>query len=365
MGRSGQARPRKLDSGRWRIEFMVDGKRHSKTFDKRSDAVAYQRAALVDANRGEFVAPDKQRARVSDRLDAWLELKASDPNFEDSTLRVNRSKIKHHIRPHLGHLTMEQLTIEAIERWRNTLVETAGSSCARSCFGILRAFLSDQKRHGYVATNAAKDVKAPSHRTAEMTFLEPRELRAVVAAMDRPWAADVTLGLAYIGCRIGDLRALAPEDYDRINGRLRVWDHKNKKERRIPVFPALKEVLDRCLERGRGADWLFTTHSDYGQFAINPSHYNSEHLKPALARAGIGRNVRPHDLRHTCASWLIRMGFGPVHVAAYLGHANPTTTMRVYSHLFADDFSDMGDALDQMSRMQPDDGNVTPIRKAK
>ncbi|MBW3567569.1 MAG: tyrosine-type recombinase/integrase, partial [Proteobacteria bacterium] len=68
----------------------------------------------------------------------------------------------------------------------------------------------------------------------------------------------------------------------------------------------------------------------------------------ALEKAGVDRRVRIHDLRHTCASWLIKQGFGPVHVAAYLGHANPTTTMSTYAHLFADDMADMGSALDSM-----------------
>jgi integrase len=363
MGRSGQARPRKLDSGRWRIEFMLDGKRHSKTFDRRSDAVAYQRAALVDADRGEFVAPDKQRARVSDRLDAWLELKAGDPNFTEGALRAYRSEVNNHIRPHLGRLTMEQLTVEAVERWRNLLVEAHGPALAQRCHKVLRSFLTTQHRHGYVTQNAARMVKAPRHTPAEQTILEPHELRAVVAAIERGWAKDVVLGLAYVGCRVGDFSRLRPEDWDKINHRLLVRDSKNKTQRRIPVFPALREVLGRA--EARGGEFLFMTDGLQGQARLRSSAFAARHLKPALVEANIGRNVRVHDLRHTCASWLIRMGFGPVHVAAYLGHANPTTTMRVYSHLFADDFSDMGDALDQMSRMQPDDGNVTPIRKAK
>ena len=44
--------------------------------------------------------------------------------------------------------------------------------------------------------------------------------------------------------------------------------------------------------------------------------------------------IRLHDLRHTTASILISSKLDPPSVASRLGHADPSVTMRIYSHAF-------------------------------
>ena len=57
------------------------------------------------------------------------------------------------------------------------------------------------------------------------------------------------------------------------------------------------------------------------------------------------RKVRPesfrfHDLRHTCATLLLRQGVNPKFVQELLGHADVSLTLNVYSYVLPD----MGDA---------------------
>jgi integrase len=51
----------------------------------------------------------------------------------------------------------------------------------------------------------------------------------------------------------------------------------------------------------------------------------------ARRKAGLP-HVRFHDLRHTCASWLINAGVDLYTVGRILGHSTPLTTSR-YAHL--------------------------------
>ena len=44
------------------------------------------------------------------------------------------------------------------------------------------------------------------------------------------------------------------------------------------------------------------------------------------------RRRTPHDLRHTWASHMLAGGADLAYISAQLGHANPSITLRIYSH---------------------------------
>lgn len=56
-------------------------------------------------------------------------------------------------------------------------------------------------------------------------------------------------------------------------------------------------------------------------------------LAKVVARAGIPP-VSPHDLRRTCAHWLLQRGARMEEVSAILGHRSITTTQKVYARLY-------------------------------
>ena len=51
--------------------------------------------------------------------------------------------------------------------------------------------------------------------------------------------------------------------------------------------------------------------------------------------------IRLHDFRHSCASFLINHGTTPVLVSKWLGHANISMTLNVYSHLWPNALEDI------------------------
>ena len=62
-------------------------------------------------------------------------------------------------------------------------------------------------------------------------------------------------------------------------------------------------------------------------------------FKATLRRARLPE-IRFHDLRHTCATLLLRQGVNPKYVQDLLGHADISLTLNTYSHVLPD----MGDA---------------------
>jgi integrase len=63
-------------------------------------------------------------------------------------------------------------------------------------------------------------------------------------------------------------------------------------------------------------------------------------FKAVLKRAALPQSFRFHDLRHTCATLLLRQGVNPKFVQDLLGHADISLTLNIYSHVLPD----MGDA---------------------
>jgi integrase len=61
-------------------------------------------------------------------------------------------------------------------------------------------------------------------------------------------------------------------------------------------------------------------------------------------------HARLHDLRHVHATTLLLAGT-PVHVvAARLGHANPSITLRVYAHVISHQLSEAAGTFAQVMR---------------
>jgi integrase len=58
---------------------------------------------------------------------------------------------------------------------------------------------------------------------------------------------------------------------------------------------------------------------------------------PALEAAGLPKDRRIHDLRHTCASLLIDQGHSPKSIQAHLGHSSIAVTLDVYGHLYPEE----------------------------
>jgi integrase len=100
---------------------------------------------------------------------------------------------------------------------------------------------------------------------------------------------------------------------------------------RLPRF--LRDELAACLaDRPHAADDLVFTAPLGGP--LRDSKWVPGSFKPAVRAAGLPSGLRWYDLRHTCASLLIREGASVKAVQRQLGHATATITLDTDGHLY-------------------------------
>ena len=126
----------------------------------------------------------------------------------------------------------------------------------------------------------------------------------------------------------------------------REWGPAKNDERRTVRLPRfLREELAAYLAaRPHGPDELVFTMPKGGPL---PEHMFAErYFKPAALAAGLPGSLRVHDLRHTCASLLIREGASIKAVQHHLGHKSASITLDRYGHLFPDELDHLAEHLE-------------------
>lgn len=126
--------------------------------------------------------------------------------------------------------------------------------------------------------------------------------------------------------------------------RLDAGDQKNGKAGSVPLNQtARKALLTRARWRAThcpASPWVFCNRAGERIASVKKS------FAAAVKRAGIP-HCTPHDLRRTCASWLVQAGTPIQEVARLLRHADIQTTLDVYAHLMPDQLRGTVERLDR------------------
>jgi integrase len=272
---------------------------------------------------------------------------------------------RHHIAPSLGGVQLGRLRRSELAAWVAGLsVGGLAPATASRCLTVLKACLSAAVDDGRLAANPATrlSVQAGGGRS-EQRFLSAAELAALEAAMGSHWSLVVPFAAA-TGLRIGELAALrvshlrlaagevlvegtATEVTGRAGGRWAVTPPKSRAGRRVvpTIYPALaRRMADHVAGRGPD-DWLFAG-ADGGP--LRATNWRSRVWRPAVAQAGLEPPPTPHALRHTAIAAWIAAGAGRYEVSRWAGHSSPSTTERLYGHLWATDHSGTRAALGEL-----------------
>ena len=106
----------------------------------------------------------------------------------------------------------------------------------------------------------------------------------------------------------------------------------------VPITATLNCVLQEALGR-RQTEFVV-------EFAGKPIRSIRGAFEGAAQRAGLGKDVTPHVLRHTAAVWMAAADVSMAKIAQYLGHSDSRITERVYARFSPSHLREAASALE-------------------
>jgi integrase/recombinase XerC len=226
---------------------------------------------------------------------------------------------------------------------RDYLSELAGRKIAKASIArklsAIRSFFRYLVREEIIAKNPIEQVSSPKLDRRLPSFLTQEEMGKLLNAPDLSTPLGqrdrALLELLYAsGLRVSELVGLTLEQIDLESNEIRVWG-KGSKERVVlmgqPAAEALKDYIKEGRARLRGEKKSKALFLDrYGQKLTERSVQRL--LNQYAKKAGIGKRVHPHLLRHTFATHLLDGGADLRVVQELLGHARLTST-QIYTHV--------------------------------
>ncbi|MGH7712673.1 MAG: site-specific tyrosine recombinase XerD [Gemmatimonadaceae bacterium] len=192
---------------------------------------------------------------------------------------------------------------------------------------------------GHAMSDPSERLELPKRWRTLPDVLSVNEIERLLGAptVDEPLAFRdrAILELAYgAGLRVGEWLTMDTKDVLFEQGLVRVIG-KGAKERMVPIGRSaisavalyLRELRPR-LEKGEGKGRLFLNSRGHPLSRMGAWGILQKHVK----RAGIGKTVTPHTLRHSFATHLLERGADLRAVQDMLGHADISTT-QIYTHV--------------------------------
>lgn len=307
---------------------------------------------------------DAQTMTLRAYAEQWLKDRDADPQIADQTIARDKVRVAN-IDLTLGDMLIGEISRADVRAFQ-TAIMTAdedgkaptvsgrplSGTTARGIRTTLKAIFQEAVRDELIAHNPCDDLKAPSADTQEKEPFTPEQaarFRALLdAAQPKPTLVAFRLML-FAGLRRGETCALRWSDFDEGKAEITVrrslctatLEFKEPKTkagtRTIPLDSGTVDYLKRF--RDLQTPKLLSVGQSIPDSCIcakaGSPYMHPENLGRSLRRFGRANGfegVTPHILRHTYCTLLFASGADLKTVQTLMGHDDPSTTLRVYSH---------------------------------
>lgn len=322
------------------------GRQRWRTFHARRDAERFLTRQVAERDA------DTSGLPIALPGDAWLDKFETDLDdrlargaLKPSTVTSYKSVIKNHVRPFFKPFRSDRITHRDVAAWTGELAdklrdEEIAAKTHNNVINLWSALIAWSRHPGrrYVVADLSAVVERARAARVERRFLEPDQVRTLLAKAPSTVARRALTLAVYAGLRRGEIVAMQAGDFDHVNAQLRVQravsggkvlTPKTATSFRTVDLPAavLQAFVDTLSLEPTA--WLFPNAEGNGP--IHPDTLD-ELVGPAFTAAEVP--VRLHGLRHTCASILIAHGEPAKYLSEQLGHASIQITLDLYGHLF-------------------------------
>jgi integrase len=342
----------------------------------------YEEAREAKAQRA---AGDKRpvaKVRFESYFDEWIETYAGRTarGFSETTRPEYRRPIETYALPRWRAWKLAEIEpADVRELFGQMRRDEQTTSAIKKLRGALSAMFATAVDDGAVRSNPVAGVRIPAGKAAPEADEKPKaltrsELGMLLSAIDEDWKLFIEF-LTHTGVRIGEAIGLRWEHVDlgeqpKIKVREQVYEGERKvlktaySSRDIPLSPIMASRL-LALRRDAYRGPQSPVFASAAGTELSPGNVYNRALAPAAISAGLFVDItdskgKPrkrstvsfHTFRHTCASLLFEAGRNVKQVSEWLGHADPSFTLRTYVHLLD---AGVGDAAFFDSAVGPTD----------
>lgn len=345
---------------RWRLRVYLgpdpvtgkDRKLSRNVKGNRKEAEKVLNKLLAEADERRSV---ESNASVAHLLKEWIKACQS-TGRSITTVHTYEGYIRNHILPAIGVTAIDKLTAKELDDLYSSMQKKGyASSSIHQVHSIMHRALRQAEKWGWVDRNVAGLATVPRSHVKPPTSPAVNVLAELLreASQRDPQIESVIAFAAVTGLRRGEIVALKFSDVDLDTGTLHVrrafktagksgseiGDTKTHAERLLALDEIGLAVVSRqrlvslaLAEKTRLAlpddPWLFP--SPDLQSPMHPDRITGAFRRIAVA---IGKpEFHFHSLRHFSATEMIAAGVDVRTVAARLGHADASVTLRVYAH---------------------------------
>ncbi len=191
----------KKPNGKWEVRWREGGRgsrRHSRTFDRKSDATNYEAWLRRRRQLGHAAVPDD--VKLGEFIETYWQLHAI-PNLSPATRTLYRRVWALHMLPRLGEYSVRELTPKRLTRFRAELEKSGvGTATIVKAMTIVQSIRRFAVSEELVEYNAAASVTKPRYeRAREPHIFLPADVEAIRVKLGDLRDRTLVSTLAYSG----------------------------------------------------------------------------------------------------------------------------------------------------------------------